>query len=158
MREHQRAEIVRNLLAERGYLSIADIMAATGASAASARRDAGRLAEAGYAERLHGGIQAVGDAFSRPMTPRPLATRSFDASRAINIDAKRAIARKAVEMCAAGDVVIINGGTTTFQMAEFLRDTRLKISRTPIPWRSFSSTKRRTGSPCRAARSIATSG
>ena len=64
MRERQRAEIVRNLLAERGFLSIADIMAATGVSAASARRDAGRLAGAGYAERLHGGIQAVGDAFS----------------------------------------------------------------------------------------------
>ena len=44
MRERQRAEIVRNLLAERGFLSIADIMAATGASAASARRDAVRLA------------------------------------------------------------------------------------------------------------------
>ena len=51
MRERQRAEIVRNLLAERGFLSIADIMAATGVSAASARRDAGRLAEAGFAER-----------------------------------------------------------------------------------------------------------
>ena len=137
MRERQRAEIVRNLLAERGFVSIADIMAATGASAASARRDAGRLAEAGYAERLHGGIQAVGDAFSRPMTPRPLATRSFDASRTINIAAKRAIARKAVEMCATGDVVIINGGTTTFQMAEFLRDTRLKILTNSYPLAEF---------------------
>ena len=78
MRERQRAEIVRNLLAERGFLSIADIMAATGVSAASARRDAGRLAGAGYAERLHGGIQAVGDAFSRTMTPSRLATRSFE--------------------------------------------------------------------------------
>ena len=47
MLERQRAEIVRNLLAERGFLSIADLMSATGASAASARRDAGRLAEAG---------------------------------------------------------------------------------------------------------------
>ncbi|HZZ61167.1 MAG TPA: DeoR/GlpR family DNA-binding transcription regulator [Roseiarcus sp.] len=137
MREHQRAEIVRNLLAERGYLSIADIMAATGASAASARRDARRLAEAGYAERLHGGIQAASGAFSRPMAPRPLATRSFDASRAINIEAKRAIARKAVEMCAAGDVVIVNGGTTTFQMAEFLRGTRLKILTNSYPLAEF---------------------
>ncbi len=137
MRERQRAEIVRNLLAERGYVSIADIMAATGASAASARRDAGRLADAGYAERLHGGIQALGDAFSRPMTPRPLATRSFDASRTINIEAKRAIARKAVEMCATGDVVIVNGGTTTFQMAEFLRDTRLKILTNSYPLAEF---------------------
>ncbi len=136
MRERQRAEIVRNLLAERGFLSINDIMAATGVSAASARRDAGRLADAGYAERLHGGIQAIGDAFSRSMA-RPLATRSFDASRTINIDAKRAIARKAVEMCAPGDVVIINGGTTTFQMSEFLRDTRLNILTNSYPLAEF---------------------
>ena len=120
MRERQRAEIVRNLLAERGFLSIADIMAATGVSAASARRDAGRLADAGLGERLHGGIQAIGGAFSKAIAPAPLATRSFEASRTINVDAKRAIARKAVEMCAAGDVIIINGGTTTFQMSEFL--------------------------------------
>ena len=136
MRERQRAEVVRNLLAERGFLSIADIMAATGVSAASARRDAGRLADAGYAERLHGGVQAVGDAFSKPMA-QTLATRSFDASRTINIEAKRAIARRAVEMCAPGDVVIVNGGTTTFQMSEFLRGTRLKILTNSYPLAEF---------------------
>jgi DeoR family transcriptional regulator, ulaG and ulaABCDEF operon transcriptional repressor len=137
MRERQRAEIVRNLLAARGFLSIADIMAATGVSAASARRDAGRLADAGYAERLHGGIQAIGDAFSKAILQTPLATRSFDASRTVNIDAKRAIARKAVEMCAAGDVIIINGGTTTFQMSEFLRETRVKILTNSYPLAEF---------------------
>ena len=137
MRERQRAEIVRNLLAERGFLSIADIMAATGVSAASARRDAGRLADAGLGERVHGGIQAIGGAFSKAIAQAPLATRSFDASRTINIEAKRAIARKAVEMCAAGDVIIVNGGTTTFQMSEFLRDTRLKILTNSYPLAEF---------------------
>lgn len=136
MRERQRAEIVLNLLAERGYLSIADIMAVTGASAASARRDASRLADAGYAKRLHGGVQAIGDAFSQ-LGPRPLATHSFDASRTVNLAAKRAIARKAVGMCAAGDAIIVNGGTTTFQMAEFLRDTRLKILTNSYPLAEF---------------------
>ncbi|MGO9421630.1 DeoR/GlpR family DNA-binding transcription regulator [Roseiarcus sp.] len=135
MREHQRAEIVRNLLAERGFLSIADIMAATGVSAASARRDAVRLAGAGLAERLHGGIQALDGAFSKAVSP--LATRSFDSSRTVNIAAKRAIARKAVEMCAEGDVVIINGGTTTYQMSEFLRGTRLKILTNSYPLAEF---------------------
>ncbi len=133
MRERQRAEIVRTLLAERGFLSIADIMAATGVSAASARRDAGRMADAGLVDRVHGGVQAIRDAFSKAMTQKPLATRSFDASRTINIEAKRAIARRAVEMCAAGDVIIINGGTTTFEMSDFLRHTRLKILTNSYP-------------------------
>ena len=137
MRERQRAEIVRNLLAERGFLSIADIMAATGVSAASARRDAVRLAEIGLAERLHGGIQARDSAFSKAMAPTPLATRSFDSTRTINVAAKRAIARSAVEMCADGDVVIINGGTTTYQMSEFLRAARLKILTNSYPLAEF---------------------
>jgi DeoR family transcriptional regulator, ulaG and ulaABCDEF operon transcriptional repressor len=124
MRERQRADIIRGLLAERGFLSIADLMQATGASAASARRDARRLCDAGFAERVHGGLQAVEAA---PMAQRPLATRAFDVSRTINLAAKRAIARLAVDMCVDGDVIIVNGGTTTFQMAEPLRDRRLKV-------------------------------
>ncbi len=137
MRERQRAEIVRNLLAERGFLSIADVMAATGVSAASARRDAGRLAEAGVAERVHGGIQAIGDVFSSPEAQTPLSTRAFEVSRTINIEAKRAIARKAVELCADGDVIIVNGGSTTFQMSEFLRGARLKILTNSYPLAEF---------------------
>ena len=135
MREHQRAEVMRRLLAERGFLSIADMMAATGASAASARRDAGRLADAGLAERVHGGIQAVPNAQSIAL--EPLATRAFDVSRAIHLDAKRAIARRAVQMCVDGDVIIVNGGTTTFQMSEFLRTTRLKVLTNSYPLAEF---------------------
>jgi DeoR family transcriptional regulator, ulaG and ulaABCDEF operon transcriptional repressor len=137
MRERQRIEIVRNLLAVQGFLSIADLMAATGVSAASARRDAGRLAEAGYCERVHGGIQARGGAFSMRMAQASLETQAFDVSRTINIEAKRAIAQRAVEMCVDGDVIIINGGTTTFQMAEFLRHTRLKILTNSYPLAEF---------------------
>jgi DeoR family ulaG and ulaABCDEF operon transcriptional repressor len=137
MRERQRVEIVRNLLAAQGFLSIADLMAATGVSAASARRDAGRLAEAGYGERVYGGIQALGGAFSRRMAQASLETQAFEVSRTINIEAKRAVARRALEMCIDGDVIIINGGSTTFQMAEFLRNTRLKILTNSYPLAEF---------------------
>ena len=99
-------------------------MAATGVSAASARRDAGRLALAGLAQRIHGGIHAHRERSSlHRLLSETLATRSFDVSRTINADAKRAIARAAVELCDDGDAIIINGGTTTFQMAQFLRGT-----------------------------------
>ena len=137
MRERQRVEILRNLLAAQGFLSIADLMAATGVSAASARRDAGRLAQAGYCERVYGGIQALGGALSRRMTQESLGTQAFDISRAINVEAKRAIARRAVEMCVDGDAIIINGGTTTYEMAQFLRHTRLKILTNSYPLAEF---------------------
>jgi len=137
MRERQRAEIARGLLAERGFLSIADLMAATGASAASARRDAGRLADAGLAERVHGGLQAIEGAFAPSQPPRAQGSRSFDNSIAVNVAAKRAIAKRAVEMCEDGDVVIVNGGTTTYQMCEYFRRTRCKILTNSYPLAEF---------------------
>ena len=137
MRERQRVEILRNLLAAQGFLSIADLMAATGVSAASARRDAGRLAAAGYGKRVYGGVQALGGALSSRMTQASLGTQSFDVSRAIQVEAKRAIARRAVDMCVDGDAIIINGGTTTFEMAEFLRHRRLKILTNSYPLAEF---------------------
>ena len=137
MRERQRVEILRNLLAAQGFLSIADVMAATGVSAASARRDAGRLAAAGYGERVYGGVQALGGALSSRMTQASLGTQSFDVSRAIHVEAKRAIARRAVDMGVDGDAIIINGGTTTFEMAEFLRHRRLKILTNSYPLAEF---------------------
>ncbi len=137
MRERQRAEIARNLLTQRGFLSIADLMAATGASAASARRDAGRLAEAGLAERVHGGLQAIQGAFAPTQPPRARDSRSFDNSLAVNLAAKCAIAERAVALCEEGDVIIINGGTTTYQMSEYLRRTRLKILTNSYPLAYF---------------------
>ena len=137
MRERQRAEIARNLLQQRGFISIAELMAATGASAASARRDAVRLAEAGVAERVHGGLQAIEAAFSPAQAPRAQGSRSFENSLAVNVAAKRAIARAAVAMCEDGDVVIVNGGTTTYQMSEYLRHTRLKILTNSYPLAEF---------------------
>ena len=133
MRELQRTEILRSLLAKRGFLSIADVMAATGVSAASARRDAARLAEAGLAMRIHGGVHAVEAAGSEPNSQETLATGSFADSQTANVRAKRAIARQAVELCADGDAVIINGGTTTFQMAQFLRIRRLIVLTNSYP-------------------------
>jgi DeoR family ulaG and ulaABCDEF operon transcriptional repressor len=137
MREIRRTEIVQDLLAERGFLSIADIMSATGVSAASARRDAGRLAEAGLATRLHGGVQAIDGAFARASVEGNLNTSSFDDSRTLNIEAKRAIARRGVEMCADGDAIVINGGTTTYQMCEPLRERKLKVLTNSYPLAEF---------------------
>ena len=137
MREIRRTDMLQNLLAERGFLSIADIMAATGVSAASARRDAGRLAEAGMATRLHGGVQAVDGAFARASAEGKLNTSAFDESRTLNIEAKRAIARLGVQMCADGDAIVVNGGTTTYQMCEPLRGRKLKVLTNSYPLAEF---------------------
>ena len=62
-----------------------------------------------------------------------LATRSFEISKTLNVAAKRAIAKAAVALCSDGEAIIINGGTTTFEMGEFLRERRLKVLTNSYP-------------------------
>jgi DeoR family ulaG and ulaABCDEF operon transcriptional repressor len=59
--------------------------------------------------------------------------RTFAYNKGINVGRKRAIARAAVELCADGDPIIINGGTTTFQMVHFLATRRLQILTNSFP-------------------------
>lgn len=133
MHERERWQVVKAMLKERTLVRIADACRATGASAASVRRDFARLAEQGLALRVHGGLEALPDAANAQADIPPLATRAFDVSQTLNIAAKRAIAKAAVALCADGETIIVNGGTTTFQMAEYLRDRRLKVLTNSYP-------------------------
>ncbi len=62
-----------------------------------------------------------------------LAGRPFAVNETFRIAEKRAIARRAVEMCDDGDSIIINGGTTTFQMVHPLASRRLQVFTNSFP-------------------------
>lgn len=133
MHERERWQVIKAMLRERTLVRIAEACRATGASEASVRRDFARLAEQGLAMRVHGGLEAVPGAAEAPRDVLSLATRSFDVSQTLNVAAKRAIAKVAVTLCADGETIIVNGGTTTFQMGEFLRERRLKVLTNSYP-------------------------
>jgi DeoR family transcriptional regulator, ulaG and ulaABCDEF operon transcriptional repressor len=125
--ERERWQVIKAMLREHTLVRIADVCRATGASEASVRRDFARLAELGAAIRVHGGLEAMpGTQVGSPDAPA-LATRSFEISKTLNVAAKRAIAKAAVALCSDGEAIIINGGTTTYEMGEFLRERRLKV-------------------------------
>jgi DeoR family ulaG and ulaABCDEF operon transcriptional repressor len=132
--ERERRQVIKAMLGERGIVRVAEICQATGASEASVRRDFARLADTGFASRVHGGLElATRPATSSPDAALTLATGSFEASRGINVAAKRAIAKAAVELCEDGEAIIINGGTTTFEMGDFLCHRRLKVLTNSYP-------------------------
>jgi DeoR family ulaG and ulaABCDEF operon transcriptional repressor len=132
--ERERRQVIQAMLHERGLVRVADICQATGASEASVRRDFARLADTGFATRVHGGLElATRPAPSSPDAALTLATGSFEASRGVNLAAKRAIAKAAVELCEDGEAIIINGGTTTFEMGDFLCHRRLKVLTNSYP-------------------------
>jgi DeoR family transcriptional regulator, ulaG and ulaABCDEF operon transcriptional repressor len=131
--ERERWQIIKAMLKQQLLVRIADVCRATGASEASVRRDFVRLAEMGSATRVRGGLEAMPGSQIASNDAPALATRSFEISRTLNVAAKRAIARAAVALCSDGDAIIINGGTTTFEMGEFLRERRLKVLTNSYP-------------------------
>jgi DeoR family transcriptional regulator, ulaG and ulaABCDEF operon transcriptional repressor len=132
--ERERRQIIKAMVQERGVVRVAEICQATGASEASVRRDFARLADTGFATRVHGGLEVASKPDpSQPYAALTLATGSFDASRGVNVAAKQAIAKAAVELCEDGEAIIINGGTTTFAMGDFLCHRRLKVLTNSYP-------------------------
>lgn len=122
MHESERHRIILSAIQEKPVVTVQDIAELTDASEATIRRDIASLHVQGKLRRVRGGAEAV-----HPPQLGNLAARPFRVSESVNIDKKRSIARKAVELCEEGDAIIINGGTTTFQMVHYMSARRLQV-------------------------------
>ncbi|MEJ1157558.1 DeoR/GlpR family DNA-binding transcription regulator [Prosthecomicrobium sp. N25] len=128
MHERERSQFILTLLRERAVVTVRDLQALTGASAATVRRDLQALTEAGLVRRVHGGVESVDK-----ITPKALAGSDFEVARRLNAERKRAIAAAAVAMAEDGESIIINAGSTTYAMAEALIGRRLHILTNSFP-------------------------
>jgi DeoR family ulaG and ulaABCDEF operon transcriptional repressor len=122
MHERERHRIILSAVQEKSVVTIQDISELTEASEATIRRDIAALHVQGKIRRVRGGAEAV-----HPPQLGNLAGRPFRVSESVNIDKKRSIARAAVDLCDPGDAIIINGGTTTFQMVHFMAAQRMQV-------------------------------
>jgi DeoR family transcriptional regulator, ulaG and ulaABCDEF operon transcriptional repressor len=122
MHERERHRIILSLVQERPVATIQDLMELTEASEATIRRDIAALHVQGRLRRVRGGAEAL-----HPQQISPLAAKPFRVSEGENTAKKRAIAREAVALCHDGDAIIINGGTTTFQMVHYLSPRRMQV-------------------------------
>lgn len=121
--DHQdRHKRMLRLLTERGSATVPQLVDWLGVSVATIRRDLRLLDAAQSLRRTRGGARLA----ESKGTPR-LRSMSFHENMHIHLDRKRAIARRAVDMCADGDTVLIGGGTTTFQMVDFMANRRIRV-------------------------------
>lgn len=119
-RRHKR---LLQLLDEHGQASTDELVQWLPASSATVRRDLAWLAARQQLERIRGGARPLSAASSHP-----LRSQAFQANLAEHTAQKRAIARHAASLCQPGETLIINGGSTTFMMAEPLATLpRLRI-------------------------------
>jgi DeoR family transcriptional regulator, ulaG and ulaABCDEF operon transcriptional repressor len=128
MHERERWQKILTMVRERRVVRVVTLVDELHASSATLRRDLVRLEEMGQLKRVHGGAEAIEAA-----QQSHLATRSFGVSQTLNAERKRAVARVAAGMCNDGDSIIINAGSTTWFMAEFLRERRMQILTNSIP-------------------------
>lgn len=128
MHERERWQKILTMVRSRRVVRVTALMEELNASSATLRRDLVKLEEMGQLKRVHGGAEAIEVA-----EQSHLATSSFGVSQTLHAEKKRAVARIAAGMCCDGDSIIINAGSTTWFMAEFLRQRRMQILTNSVP-------------------------
>ncbi len=118
------AEILR-LLQSQGFVAFKQLSRQLEASSATIRRDLDRLEGSGAIERLRGGARlAPGAAIAGA---ERLLGAPFEINRTRHAREKAAIGAAAAALCQRGEALIIDGGTTTFQMCAHLEGLELQV-------------------------------
>lgn len=128
MHEKERHRVILSAVQDRPVATVSELCTLTGASEATIRRDIAALHVQKKLRRIRGGAEAL-----NPNQLPGLAGRPFSVNETLRIAQKRAIASAAVALCDDGEPIIINGGTTTFQMVHPLASRRLQIFTNSFP-------------------------
>lgn len=105
----ERRQLILELLLENGKVVAGDLGTLLGVSEDTVRRDLRELDEQGLLQRVHGGA-----------LPRSPAVPSYSQRRTQNIGAKTSIARAAAALLRQGQVIVLDSGTTTEEVARHL--------------------------------------
>ncbi|MBP86406.1 MAG: DeoR family transcriptional regulator [Planctomycetaceae bacterium] len=108
----------------RGFAALPDLAGELAVSESTVRRDLDHLEETGEAKRTHGGAFYTG--------PSPK-LQHFDQRQQTHWDRKRAIARAAAELIEDGDTILLDGGSTTYELARLLVGRPLQVVTNSLP-------------------------
>lgn len=118
MLSRQRKQTILALLAQEKQVQSRDLSQRFGLSEDSIRRDLRELAAEGLLQRVHGGALPVSAALA-----------TFETRKNVQTASKQVIAQKAISLIQPGQIVLIDGGTTS---AELVRQLPAALSFTAI--------------------------
>jgi len=121
---------LKELIARRGMSDLKSLSAELDVSHSTVRRDIEVLEQQGLVEQTHGGVIWVGEKGNGAAGARPYA---FDQRMGYQVDAKRLIAQAARELVQPGETVLLDGGTTTFYLAQELLGRPLQLVTNSLP-------------------------
>jgi len=119
-RRNRLLELVRS----KGFASLPELADELKVSESTVRRDLDYLEESGAAKRTHGGVFYAG---ASPRLPH------FEQRQPAQWDKKKAIARAAVALIDDGDTVLLDGGSTTYEVARLLVGRPLQVVTNSLP-------------------------
>ncbi len=120
----ERRNRVLELVRVRGFASLPDLATELQVSESTVRRDLDYLEETGVARRTHGGVFYTGPS---PKLPH------FDVRQSVEWDKKRQIAAAASRLVESGDTVLLDGGSTTYELARALVGKPLQVVTNSLP-------------------------
>lgn len=114
MRSKERREEILRRVQEAGYLSARALAATFDVDASTIRRDLDALARRGMVLRSHGGVRPVVENADIP----------YAIKESANVREKRAIARAAAQFVEDGQSLVLDSGSTTYELARALQHHR----------------------------------
>jgi DeoR/GlpR family transcriptional regulator of sugar metabolism len=120
----QRRQRVLDLVSQKGFITLTELARALKASESTVRRDLDHWNQQGMLKRIHGGAMYTGDNSVLPA----LEDRSTS-----QIAEKRLVAKAAVGRIRDGDAILLDGGTTTLEVARLLVGRSLQIVTNSLP-------------------------
>lgn len=124
-----------DLIRTRGFAGLDELVRELGVSESTVRRDLDALEDQGAAKRTHGGVIYAGG------MPR---LAEFDERQPSHWAAKRAIASRAADIIADGETVLLDGGTTTYEVARLLVGRSLQVVTNSLPVANLFASEART--------------
>jgi DeoR family fructose operon transcriptional repressor len=109
---------------QRGFASLPALAQQLAVSESTVRRDLDFLEESGVAQRTHGGVFYTG--------PSPKLAH-FDQRQSFNWDKKRRIAVAASRLIDDNDTILLDGGSTTYELAQLLVGRPLQVVTNSLP-------------------------
>jgi DeoR/GlpR family transcriptional regulator of sugar metabolism len=124
MLAEERRDRLLELIRLRRFASLPDLAEQLAVSESTVRRDLDQLEEQGSARRIHGGVLYTGIS---PKLPH------FDAQQPAEWEKKKAVAAAAVGLVEDGDSILLDGGSTTYEVARLLVGRPLHVVTTSLP-------------------------
>lgn len=119
-----RRRLLLDLIARQGFATLDELVKALAVSESTVRRDLEALDLGGRVKRTHGGAVYAGEERGLPAFEDRAATATAE---------KQAIGRQAAALLDDGDTVLLDGGTTTLEVARALLGRPMQVVTNSLP-------------------------